>query len=179
VDPAGERPARQGWPPAGNESCVAMGRPILRSVDSEDDGCVIEPRNQACRGSRTHWKQRRQHRSTQRGLVPRSPRGQRTTASVQGFAQEPGRSHHLRRQKSRKDRRQQPVQACGRQVSAPPRERIDGHRYGTAERRKRSDAGKRMGSQSAPTVPRRRGNRPKGPRGGKRSARARNRWRER
>src|SRR5208282_5739224 len=66
------------------------------------------------------------------GLVPRSPRGRRAPASVQGFAQEPGRSHHLRMQKRRKDRRQQPVQARGRQVCDPPRERIEGHRYGTA-----------------------------------------------
>ena len=37
-------PARQSWPAAGSESCVAAGRPVLRSVDSECVGRVIEPR---------------------------------------------------------------------------------------------------------------------------------------
>jgi len=38
---------------------------------------------------------------------------------------------------------------------------------GTAERRQRSEAGRGMGSRSAPAVPGKRGNRPEGPRGGK------------
>ena len=38
-------PSGKGWPPAGSESCVACGRPVLRSVDSECLGRVIEPRN--------------------------------------------------------------------------------------------------------------------------------------
>jgi RNA-directed DNA polymerase len=48
-----------------------------------------------------------------------------------------------------------------------PWERRDGHRRGTAERRKRSEAGGLMGSRSALVVPVKRGNRPEGPRGGK------------
>jgi len=44
--PAGNRsrPAKPGQQP-GSESCVVVGRPILRSVDSEIKRCVIEPRN--------------------------------------------------------------------------------------------------------------------------------------
>ena len=44
-----------------------------------------------------------------------------------------------------------------------------GDHRGTAERRQRSEVGGVMGSRSAPAVPGKRGNRPKGPRGGKRS----------
>src|SRR5947209_9756426 len=38
---------------------------------------------------------------------------------------------------------------------------------GTAERRQRSEAGRKVGSRSALVVPMKRGNRPEGPRGGK------------
>ena len=38
-------PPGQGWSPAGSESCVVTGRPLLRSVDSERVGRVIEPRD--------------------------------------------------------------------------------------------------------------------------------------
>lgn len=43
--PAGQQscPATEGHP-AGSESCVAMGQPILRSVDSECAGRAMEPR---------------------------------------------------------------------------------------------------------------------------------------
>src|SRR5271157_4170689 len=37
-------PPGKAGPAARNESCVAVGRPILRSVDSEVKGRVIEPR---------------------------------------------------------------------------------------------------------------------------------------
>src|SRR5262245_37374701 len=89
-------------------------------------------------------------------------------ASAQGFVQEPGRPHCLRAKApagppATKD------QAHGRQESDLPWERIEGRRRGTAERRQRSEAGRAMGSRSAPIVPRKRGNRPEGPRGGKRS----------
>jgi len=44
-NPAGERiPPGKAWPAAGSESCVAEGRPSLRSVDSECPGRAIEPR---------------------------------------------------------------------------------------------------------------------------------------
>lgn len=43
--PAGQQscPVTEGHP-AGSESCVVMGQPILRSVDSECAGRVIQPR---------------------------------------------------------------------------------------------------------------------------------------
>src|SRR5271157_5842048 len=37
-------PPGKAGPAARSESCVVVGRPILRSVDSEVKGCVIEPR---------------------------------------------------------------------------------------------------------------------------------------
>ena len=55
-------PPGKGWPPAGSESCVVVGRPILRSVDSERAGRVIEPRKLNSRGSRRRPKDGRQHR---------------------------------------------------------------------------------------------------------------------
>lgn len=47
LEPSGlkSRPAKVGHH-AGSESCVASGRPSLRSVDSEREGRVIEPRNE-------------------------------------------------------------------------------------------------------------------------------------
>ena len=45
ANPAGRKiPPGKGWPPAGSESCVVVGRPTLRGVDSESEGRVIEPR---------------------------------------------------------------------------------------------------------------------------------------
>lgn len=45
ANPAGRRiPPGKGWPPAGSESCVVVGRPTLRGVDSESEGRVMEPR---------------------------------------------------------------------------------------------------------------------------------------
>ncbi len=55
-------PARQSRPAAGSESCVVVGRPILRSVDSECAGRVSEPRNSATGGSRRCPEDGRQHR---------------------------------------------------------------------------------------------------------------------
>jgi hypothetical protein len=51
-DPAGNhsRPDKAGQPP-GSESCVAVGQPTLRSVDSEWTGRVIEPRNYGIAGA--------------------------------------------------------------------------------------------------------------------------------
>ena len=37
-------PPGKAGPAARSESCVAVGQPTLRSVDSEVKGCVIEPR---------------------------------------------------------------------------------------------------------------------------------------
>jgi hypothetical protein len=95
VSPAGGSPARQGWPPAGSESCVVAGQPVLRSVDSERDGCVIEPRKRLVGGA-----ERRGNRGGNIGAPQRPgaeiPRGRRATASAQGLIQEPGRPHGLR-----------------------------------------------------------------------------------
>src|ERR1700730_9859023 len=43
-NPAGNQSRPVEWPTAGSESCVALGQPRLRSVDSECPGRVIEPR---------------------------------------------------------------------------------------------------------------------------------------
>ena len=44
-------PPGKAGPAARSESCVAMGQPILRSVDSEVKGRVIEPRKNKLRGA--------------------------------------------------------------------------------------------------------------------------------
>ena len=51
-DPAGDQlpPGKVGQP-SGSESCVAVGRPTLRSVDSAVKGRVIEPRKYKPRGA--------------------------------------------------------------------------------------------------------------------------------
>ncbi len=44
-EPCGQSsPSGRAWPAAGSESCVAMGRPIRQSVDSQCQSRVIEPR---------------------------------------------------------------------------------------------------------------------------------------
>jgi hypothetical protein len=51
-DPAGNQlPPGKAGQPSGSESCVAVGRPTLRSVDSEWAGRVIEPRNYMIAGA--------------------------------------------------------------------------------------------------------------------------------
>src|SRR5271166_1562445 len=44
-------PPGKAGPAARSESCVVMGRPILRSVDSQVKGCVIEPRKTKMHGA--------------------------------------------------------------------------------------------------------------------------------
>ena len=44
---------------------MATGRPVLRSVDSEGVGRVMEPRKNVCHGSRRRTQRGRQHRSAE------------------------------------------------------------------------------------------------------------------
>jgi hypothetical protein len=83
--PAGSSPARQGWPPAGSESCVVHGRPWLRSVDSEHAGRVMEPRKGRDREGRHRREGGRQHRGAKVGLAPGLRRGRRAGHVCEGF----------------------------------------------------------------------------------------------
>ena len=92
-------PPGKAGPAARSESCVVVGRPTLRSVDSEIKGRVIEPRKLKTPGAfvvdisggrvrrcytwsrRTHW----------------SCRGRRTRTMIARDLQEPGRPVRLHR----------------------------------------------------------------------------------
>jgi hypothetical protein len=50
-------PPGKAGPAARSESCVAVGQPILRSVDSQVKGRVIEPRKILNRGEPSSWTQ--------------------------------------------------------------------------------------------------------------------------
>jgi len=50
-------PPGKAGPAARSESCVVMGQPILRSVDSQVKGRVIEPRKILNRGEPSSWTQ--------------------------------------------------------------------------------------------------------------------------
>jgi hypothetical protein len=74
-----------------------MGRPMLRSVDSECAGRVIEPRKASFRGSRRRSTHGRPHRYAEIGLACSIPPGsEKSRACTQGVLQEPERSCRLR-----------------------------------------------------------------------------------
>jgi hypothetical protein len=167
----------KGWPPAASESCVGTGRPVRRSVDSEPSGRVIEPRKPAFRGSR-HGFITCGGAEAPKWPGAEVPPGSKSAARRQGLVQEPGRSHRLRgkyaggpaaiKGHSQAPGARPPVRARRR---TPPRYR--------RAKENEARAGGTLGSRSASIVPRKRGNRPEGPRGGKRGVGTRNCWRER
>ena len=75
---------RQSWPAAGTESCVVVGRPRLRSVDREQAGRVIEPRNSQC-GSRRCLKGGRQYRRVETAWLEGSTGVEERGMSAWGF----------------------------------------------------------------------------------------------
>jgi len=92
---------------------VAAGRPVLRSVDSECAGRVIEPRNQYCGGGRRLGSGGRQHRRTVPVWCGRPRRGHRAGHARMGTPQEPGRPGRLRGQYAGR--------GSGLKTSRPPR----------------------------------------------------------
>src|SRR3972149_12214803 len=83
----------KGWPPAGSESCVGVGRPTRRSVDSGRESHVMEPRK-TIDGARAVI---HANGSTAAPLGPgvEVRPGSESVACAQGSAPEPGRSHRL------------------------------------------------------------------------------------
>lgn len=88
-------PSGQGGPPAGSESCVAQGRPWLRSVDSEQMSRVIEPRKPDDREGRRSRRSGRQHRRRCDGHGVIDLAGVRERGASARASQEPGRSRRL------------------------------------------------------------------------------------
>ncbi len=86
---------RQSWPAAGTESCVVPGQPGLQSVDREQTGRVIEPRNTSMRKP-TLSKKRKAAPESRDGLARRFHRGRRAGHVYMGVPQELGRSHSFR-----------------------------------------------------------------------------------
>jgi hypothetical protein len=170
-------PPGKGQPPAGSESCVVVGRPALRSVDSERVSRVMEPRKAAIEGAGTLELVLGSIGAPQ-GLGAEIPPGSESEANTKGFIQEPGRPHCLR---GILPEGPPAIKGPGsRALGVPPPARAkEGRHHGTAERRQRSEVGGAMGSRSALIVPRKRGNRPEGPCGGKGGAGTRDRWRAR
>ena len=166
----------KGWPPAGSESCVVAGQPALRSVDSERMSCVIEPRKPELREPSCFITVSAASRC-RNGLALRFLRGRRAGRTRKGPCRNLGDPIvSVKRAGRATGKERSRLAGAG---ARPPVRAKDGRRHGTAERRQRSDAGRAVGSRSAPIVPGKRGNQPKGPRGGKRSVGIRNRWRER
>jgi len=140
-------PPGQGWPPAGSESCVARGRPRLRSVDSERAGRATEPRKmQTWRPTVCPlWKatlptpQLAWRRKLHRGLF-------RARHARIRIPQEPGRPDRLHPTVPAGDRVNN-LQAPGRRAIC-----LAGTKHwaqgGTAKRRQRSAAGRTVGSRS-------------------------------
>ena len=178
VNPVGPNPTRQGL--ATHRKRVLRGASessTPRSVDSECAGRGNQPR-ETVMGSRRRGVSGRQHLWRRMAWRQGSPGVSAQGMYKTGSAQEPGRT--LRSPRSI------PGWAPGDQSSRPTAEgvrtlwdRRSGRIRGTAKRRKRSAAGWAQGSRSTPIVPRKRGNHPEGPRGGKRGVGPRNSWRER
>ena len=83
------RPDKAGQP-SGSESCVAVGQPTLRSVDSEWAGRVIEPRNVGNRGSRRRQMWRKTTPKRGSGRARGSHRGRRAGHVHGGVLQDLG-----------------------------------------------------------------------------------------
>jgi hypothetical protein len=124
-----------------------MEQSILRSVDSEWAGRVIEPRNYVHRGSRHRPNSGRQHRSAvvaeRRGPAGVGEQGTFTVGSSRNLG-DPVVSVEVTG-----------YGESGKQFPGPgrcalrPRERNPRRSGGTAQRRQRSNAGRAAGSRSA------------------------------
>jgi hypothetical protein len=176
MDPAGERPARQGWQPVGTECCVDEGRPRPRSVHRERVGRVIEPRKVSYCGSRRSANHGRQHRCAAKPGTAVPP-GSESGACTQGSTRNLGDlvSSTVNTGRGNRLTNPRPVRRRARATGETQIERNGG----TAERRRRSDAGREARSRSPSILPGKQGNAPYGPCGGKRGVRLRNCWRER
>jgi len=91
------KPPGNGWPPAGSESCVVVGQPTLRSVDSEPAGRVMELRKFVrMAGADAVQKAEGNTEAPMNGLAPRPRRSLRAGHAGTRAPQEPGRPCRLR-----------------------------------------------------------------------------------
>ena len=138
-------PARQSRPAAGSESCVVVGRPALRSVDSECAGRVIEPRNGVSAGADVVKKTEGSIGAPQMAWRVRSRRGRRAGHVHKGS---PGTwealpsPRHIPGWRYRVNNSRPSGAALGAAGA-----KHECHR-GTAKRRKRSAAGRAAGIRS-------------------------------
>ena len=159
-DPTGQSLA------SGSEASLAWaGATPTRSVDSESTGCVIEPRKEPTWGRRSSESRKAASATAAKARMWSAHRGQ-TAGHVDKDSPgtweiPPPPSRQTAGEPSTK------TQARGRRRRAQ-RERTR-RTDGTARTSQTRRAGA-MGSRSAPIVPRRTGNHPEGPGGGKRGA---------
>lgn len=166
-------PPGKGWPPPGTESCVVRGRPRLRSVDRESKSCVIEPRKHQC-GSRRRMLKRRQHRSAslawRRGPTGVTERGECSRGVPRNLGDPVVSSDEDGRATGEAQARRRGVP---RGAGANKRTRA-----GTHQAKETKRGGTDGGKSELLMYLRSGGTELKGPRGGKRGAGERNRWRE-
>jgi hypothetical protein len=154
------RPVKAGQP-AGSESCVAQGRPWLRSVDSGCAGRVIEPRDSVHARADALKRAEGNIASIAMARCWWSRRGLRAGHVHERTPQEPGRYSTSPRQTA---------VVAGRQID-PRRERralrpreASGRNRGIPERRKRSDGRRSVETSERVVVPMSAGNRVAGTR---------------
>ena len=147
-NPAGENPARQSL--ASSRKRVLRGRRVtlaVRSVDSECEGRVIEPRN-AYTSREPSLLSMAEGRvgPCRNGLAWSVPPGSRERAHAHRVPQEPGRSCRLHRRQSGRDTGSPTSCTCGGvAIRRPPGAKASRDADGTAERRQRSAAGRAAG----------------------------------
>ena len=156
-EPAGVSPARRRRPPAGSESCVEAGQPVLRSVDSKRDGCVIEPRKAFVGEAERRCQSGGNIEALQWSCAEIPPGSKSDGKRAKGSLRNLG-APIVSVERSRMGHRRPKVLASKRWTSGLLEERNDGRHHGIAERRQRSEARRTMGSRSASKVPVKRGN---------------------
>jgi hypothetical protein len=180
ADPVGSKsyPTRASHPP---EASLAWrrGNPAWRSVDSECAGRGNQPREIKI-GEPTSWHQRKAISSAPYWLGVEGPPGcvRAQGMYTKGSAQEPGRTLRSPRSSSGwtpEDQRSRPTDRGRPHPVGANRRAHPWYRQAKETKRGGMDSGR----LSTLIVPRKRGNHPEGPRGGKGSVGSRNRWRER
>jgi len=150
----------KGWPPAGTECCADRGRPRLRSVHRGSAGRVMEPREH--RGTEpTSLTRRKAAWPALNGPGAGDPSGSKSGACRQGSPRNLG-GLVFSTEARRCGRRDRSSPGPGAGLDPGERTEADG---GTAERRQRSEGGRKARSRSPLIVLMRPGNPPQGTRG--------------
>jgi hypothetical protein len=156
---------------------IPQGR--LRSVDSEAEGRVNEPRKAHCRWGRPRIVKGRQHSCAAMAWHEEPDRGQRARHTATGVA--PG-TWEIPSSPPKKVPARVPADQRSRLAARGtpmPQERTRGRTGGTAGTRATESGRRGDGKSESSTVPRKLGNRPEGPGGGKGAPGHGTEWRER